>query len=198
MNEKSKKLADIAKRIEGFTASPLFSYRVQNGYRTVPGEGTANAKVFFIGEAPGLKEAESGRPFVGQSGKLLSELLVSIGLTREEVFITSILKDRPPGNRDPKPIEIQMYAPFLLEQIGVIRPKVLVPLGRHSLGFLLEYFALPEAGQVISSLHGKALLVDKSRGGFTIFPMYHPAAALYNPKLKEVLQKDFQELSVII
>jgi DNA polymerase len=149
----------------------------------VPGEGSATAKVMIVGEAPGAREDESGRPFVGGAGKLLDRLLAEAGLERGDVFITNVVKARPPGNRDPKADEVAHHLPWLEAQLEVIRPKLLVPLGRHA----LKRFA-PDT--TITASHGRVVEHD----GRTLFPMFHPAAALRNPKLRETLHEDARAL----
>jgi uracil-DNA glycosylase len=149
----------------------------------VPGEGSATAKVMLVGEAPGAKEDESGRPFVGGAGKLLDHLLEEAGLERGDVFITNVVKARPPGNRDPKADEVAHHLPWLEAQLAVIRPKLLVPLGRHA----LARFA-PDVK--ITETHGRVI----ERDGRTLFPMFHPAAALRNPRLRSTLEEDARAL----
>lgn len=150
---------------------------------SVPGEGSFNAEIMFIGEGPGFHENEQGLPFVGQAGKFLDELLTTAGLIRDAVFITNVVKCRPPGNRDPQPDELIACKPYLDKQIEIIDPFVIVTLGRFSMA---NYF--PDAR--ISQIHGKS---DWQDGRF-IVPMYHPAAALHQPKLKPVIQQDFSRL----
>ncbi|HSX32971.1 MAG TPA: uracil-DNA glycosylase [Candidatus Saccharimonadales bacterium] len=150
----------------------------------VPGEGSPNAKVVFIGEAPGKNEDLSGRPFVGAAGKFLDELLASIGLTREDVFITSILKYRPPNNRDPKPEEKAAFWPYLLAQLEVIEPALIVTLGRHSLNCFLPDLQ-------ISTVHGQLLHWNK----YQLLALYHPAAALYNGNMRQTLVNDFAQIA---
>jgi len=156
--------------------------------KSVPGEGPANADILFIGEGPGFHENEQGRPFVGAAGKFLDELLEGIGMERKGVFITNVVKCRPPGNRDPEPAEIGACTSSYLErQIQAINPKVIVTLGRFSMGYFL-----PDAR--ISSIHGQAIMVK----GRLIVPMYHPAAALHQQSLKPALEKDFSRLPQLI
>lgn len=155
--------------------------------RAVPGEGSANAEIMFIGEGPGFHENEQGRPFVGQAGKFLDELLATAGFVREQVFIANVVKCRPPGNRDPLPDELLACSRFLDRQIETINPFVIVTLGRISMGKFL-----PNAR--ISEIHGKPVWVRDR----LIVPMYHPAAALHQPSLKPVLITDFKALSVAI
>ena len=153
----------------------------------VPGEGPAHADLMFIGEGPGFHENEQGRPFVGAAGKFLEELLGSIALTREQVFIGNVVKCRPPGNRDPQPEEVSACSGYLERQIEAINPKVIVTLGRFSMA---RYF--PDAK--ISKIHGQPKVVD----GRLIVPMYHPAAALHQPSLRSVVEADFARLPALI
>lgn len=150
----------------------------------VMGEGNPHASIMLIGEAPGQKEDEQTRPFVGASGKFLGELLASIGLKREDVYITNVVKYRPPDNRDPTSEEKAQCLPWLQQEIAIIQPKVIVPLGRHALGNFL-----PDT--TITLAHGKPFLSAKN---YVIFPIYHPAAALHNGKLRQSLYDDFKAL----
>lgn len=150
----------------------------------VLGEGNPQASIVFIGEAPGQKEDELGRPFVGPAGKFLDELLASIGLKRSDVYITNIVKYRPPNNRDPEPSEKAACLPWVKLELAIIRPKVIVALGKHS---LQEFF--PQLS--ISKVHGTP---QKLNAEFTVFPIYHPAAALHNGGLREALFEDFRKL----
>jgi DNA polymerase len=149
----------------------------------VMGDGSPNAEVLFIGEAPGKNEDEQGLPFVGAAGKFLGEMLKSIGMERQDVYISNIVKYRPPDNRDPLPAEKEAFWPYLLRQIKVINPKLVVTLGRHS----MEYF-LPNCR--ISQVHGQ----PKRRGDLVIMPLFHPAAALYNSSMRETLLEDFAKI----
>ena len=149
----------------------------------VPGEGDPDADVMLVGEAPGASEDKAGRPFVGRAGKFLDSLLEEAGLGRDDVFITNVVKARPPGNRDPKADEVAHHLPWLEAQLDVIKPKLLVPLGRHA----LTRFA-PDAK--ITQAHGKVI----ERDGRRLFPMFHPAAALRNPQLRATLHEDAKAL----
>jgi len=140
-----------------FTASPLYEYRTTNNYFPVAGEGSHDASIMFVGEAPGKTEAMTGKPFCGAAGKFLTVLVESIGLTRPDVYITNIVKDRPQDNRDPTPEEIELYAPFLDRQIDIIQPKIIATLGRHSMGYVMKHFDLDLELEPISRIHGKAL-----------------------------------------
>lgn len=154
----------------------------------VPGEGPLDAKIMFVGEGPGQNEDEQGRPFVGAAGKLLTELLESIGLSRSKVFITNIVKCRPPNNRAPRKLEVETCNPYLAEQIRLIKPSIICPLGTPAITTILgeEYSATKTHGQLAK------------RDGRMILPMYHPAAALYDASLKGVLASDFGTLKAIL
>ena len=195
---KQQSMKALEKKLKNLTDSPLYKYRQKNNYHPVIGEGSLNADIIFIGEAPGQKEAETGRPFVGAAGKHLDKLLQSINLKRQDVYITNIVKDRPPKNRDPQPKEIDIYAPLLIKQIKIIKPQVIATLGRFSLNFLLNYIFKNDKYYPISKLHGKTWQTPTSFGETTIFALYHPAAALYNPNLRSTMEEDFQKLSKII
>ena len=157
----------------------------------VMGDGTLDADIVFIGEAPGKREDEQGIPFVGAAGKFLNEMLVEAGIQRKDVYITNIVKYRPPNNRDPSPEEKAAFLPYLLKQIQIIQPKVVVTLGRHS----MEYF-LP--GMKISDIHGKPSHFRCNDETLVIVPLYHPAAALYNRSLRQTLIDDFMQIMQLI
>jgi DNA polymerase len=149
----------------------------------------------FIGEAPGRNEAQTGRPFCGVAGKLLDQLLDSIGMKRDNVYITNIVKDRPPENRDPLPEEIKIYAPFLNSQINIIQPEVITTLGRFSMEYIMKKYGLESQLKPISQMHGQVFKSNPLIGQtITIIPLYHPAAAIYNQKLKKTLFEDFKAL----
>jgi uracil-DNA glycosylase len=194
---KKTDLAALASELEALTASPLYDYRVENGYHVVTGEGNPDAAILFIGEAPGASEAKSGRPFVGASGRVLAELLASIGLSRDDVYITNVVKDRPPENRDPTATEIALYAPFLERQIAIIQPKVIATLGRFAMDFVLQRFDAPQQGQKIGALHGQPIPLQAPYGPITLVPLYHPAVALYNRDQRGTLEEDFKELEAV-
>jgi uracil-DNA glycosylase family 4 len=163
----------------------------QQAHRLVIGDGSLDAKIIFIGEAPGKKEDETGLPFVGASGKFLDQLLESIGLHRPDVYITSIVKYRPPNNRDPKPSEKEAFWPYMVQQIEIIQPEIVVTLGRHSMGYFLP-------GVSIGDIHGQAQTVTIGERTVKVVPLYHPAAALYNGSLRQTLIDDFFKISEII
>jgi uracil-DNA glycosylase family 4 len=155
--------------------------------RAVPGEGPENAKLLFIGEAPGFHEDQQGRPFVGAAGQFLESLLASINLTRQQVYIANVIKHRPPENRDPFPGEIIACRPWIEKQIELIKPKMIVTLGRHSMEMFFP-------GKSISKIHGTSQMKD----GILCFAMYHPAAALHQQSLKQAIQEDMMKIPALL
>ncbi len=198
LEEKFDKMKEIRDRVLHLRESPLYEYRVQNKYFPVVGEGSHVAHIMFIGEAPGKNEAETARPFCGKSGKVLDEMLESISLNRSDVYITNIVKDRPPENRDPSEDEIKIYAPFLDEQIDIIQPKVIATLGRFSMAYVMNKLGLSDKLGQIGEIHGKEFVAKTHYGSVTIIPLYHPAVALYNGSNKDALVQDFQVLKKYI
>jgi len=192
--QKFEKMKDLRDRLFHFKESPLYTYRTENKYFPVVGEGSHNARIMFVGEAPGKNEAETARPFCGRSGKILDEMLESINLNRSDVYITNIVKDRPPENRDPSPEEIKHYAPFLNEQIDIIQPHVIATLGRFSMSYILDLMKCNTSITTIGEMHGKEFAGQASYGLVTVVPLYHPAVALYNGGNKQALVDDFQVL----
>jgi len=177
-------LTQVAQEVAACTRCELHYSRK----RAVPGEGPVNSEIMFIGEGPGFYENEQGRPFVGAAGKFLEELLAGIGLQRGQVFITNVVKCRPPGNRDPRPEEVETCTSLYLErQIQAINPRVIVTLGRYSMALFL-----PNAK--ISDVHGQGMRVR----GRLVVPMYHPAAALHQGSIKPVVERDFAQLPKLI
>jgi len=195
VDDKRSELSQIAEEIRNLRQSPLHEYRLKNGYKPVVGEGDPDARIMFVGEAPGAEEAKTGRPFVGRAGEVLDELLNSVGLQRRDVYITSVVKDRPPGNRDPKAEEIKIYKPFLLRQINIIQPKVIATLGRFALQLVLDEFDVAQRGPGLGDLHGQPMKTQAHYGEMVVLPLYHPAAVFYNPDLRETLMQDFKRLS---
>ena len=176
-------LADLSAQIRACTRCPLGRSRT----RAVPGEGPENAVLMFIGEAPGFHEDKSGRPFVGAAGQFLEELLASIEMTREQVYIANVIKCRPPANREPLPEEILACQPYLDRQVELIQPRVIVTLGRYSMA---RYF--PDAK--ISAVHGK----PRKIGGVLYYPMFHPAAALHQPKYRQTVIEDMARIPALL
>lgn len=196
--ERKMLLKQIKDELLDLKSSPLYSYRVSNKAFPVIGEGSHFAHIMFIGEAPGKNEAATGRPFCGASGRVLDELLTSVSIARDSVYVSNIVKDRPPENRDPTPSEIELYAPFLDRQIDIIQPKVIATLGRFSMVYIMKKFGLDLELEPISKIHGKVFEAKASYGTVSIVPLYHPAVALYNGGTKDELKKDFQILKQFI
>ncbi len=176
-------LAQIDREVSNCTDCPLH----QNRSRAVPGEGPENAEIMLIGEAPGFNEDKQGRPFVGAAGQFLEKLLASANLSREDVYITNTVKCRPLNNRDPLPVEMATCRKYLDRQIAAIAPKVIVTLGRHSLTSFLPK-------ETITKARGR----PRSVNGMTLFPMYHPAAALHQQSLREVIEADIKKLPTLL
>lgn len=191
---KTDMMREIRDEVIHLTDSPLYTNRVENKVHPVIGEGSHDAQIMFVGEAPGKNEAETGKPFCGAAGKILDELLESINIPRAEVYVTNIVKDRPPQNRDPLPEEIEIYAPFLDRQIDIIQPKFIATLGRFSMDYIMRKFGLENEMGPMGAMHGKAFSAEASYGKVQIVPLYHPAASLYNRSLKETLLEDFKQL----
>ena len=191
-NNRTELLREIKDELIAGKHLPLYKERTKNKVFPVIGEGSHYAKIMFIGEAPGKNEAEQGRPFCGASGRILDELLASTGISRPDVYITNIVKDRPPMNRDPLPEEIEIYAPFLDRQINIIQPKIIITLGRFSSEYIMGKFELRERFSSIGEIHGKTFLAQADYGDITITPMYHPAATLYGTKTKGLMEKDWK------
>lgn len=183
MKNKQQKLEEIAREVAKCKKCLLY----KDATNSVPGEGSPEAKIMFVGEGPGYFEDLQGRPFVGQAGKLLNELLQSIKLPREEVFIGNVVKHRPPENRDPMPEEIKACEQYLDEQIEIINPKIIVTLGRFSMNKFLP-------GEYISRVHGQARYVDFAGKRYLVIPMYHPAAALRSDEIMNQIRQDFQKI----
>lgn len=195
-DERYQALKQIRDEIVGLEESPLYEYRTKHNYFPVIGQGDHHADIMVIGEAPGENEAKTGRPFCGASGRILDELLRSIDLEREAVYVTNVVKDRPPNNRDPHKGEIALYTPFLERQIDIIQPKVFATLGRFSMDFILDLFGA-EKGK-ISELHGTVIPIETNYGEANVVPLYHPAVALYNAGQKATLLEDFKVLKQFI
>lgn len=176
-------LAALCARVEACPDCDLAKTRT----KAVPGEGPDNAEIMLIGEGPGYYEDKSGRPFVGAAGKFLEELLASVGLTRADVYITNVVKCRPPNNRDPLRDEIEACDKYLNEQITLIAPKLIVTLGRFSMAKFMP-------GASISQIHGQPRIID----GRTVLPFFHPAAALHQQRFRVMVEDDFKQIPAIL
>lgn len=185
--DKRQELEKLKKEMNEDKSLPLRAAAIQ----LVFGEGNPDTKVYFIGEAPGFNEDRLGRPFVGQAGKLLDNLLQSINLRREDVYISNIVRFRPPENRDPSPEEIDAFRPYVDHEIGIIDPKVIVTLGRFSMGKFL-----PDVK--ISQVHGKPRKVNWKGKEVIVVPMYHPAAALRAGEIMRQLREDFKVITEVV
>lgn len=185
--DKKQKLADLKKRMQEDKTLPL----AQGATNLVFGEGDPDTNIYFIGEAPGYFEDILGRPFVGQAGKLLDKLIESIGFQRSDVYISNIVRFRPPANRDPLPEEIAAFQPYVDEEIAIIDPKMIVTLGRFSMNKFL-----PDVK--ISRVHGQVRKIDWNGKTVTVIPMYHPAAALRSDEVMQQLKSDFQIIKKVL
>ena len=194
MTIKTDLLKEIKNEVLDLKDSPLYKYRTDNKYFPVIGEGSHNSEIMFVGEAPGRNEAKTGKPFCGTAGNVLNELLEHIKLQRSDVYITNIVKDRPQENRDPTPEEIKIYGPFLDRQIEILQPKVICALGRYAMGYIMNKFGLGDKMEAISKMHGKTFDAVAGYGPIKIVLLYHPCVAVYNPKRKDELKKDFEVL----
>ena len=198
MMDRTELLRQIKDEVINLKESPLYKERIKNKVFPVIGEGSHFSKIMFIGEAPGKNEAKTGKPFCGASGKILDELLFSVGIDRKDVYVTNIVKDRPPLNRDPLPKEIEIYSSFLDRQIEIIKPKIIATLGRFSMDYVMKKFGLENHLKSISQMHGRTFNVEVDYGKIKIVPLYHPAVAIYNRTTKDVLIKDFKVLKDIV
>jgi len=163
----------------------------------VPGEGSLDASTLFIGEAPGYWEDVKGRPFVGAAGKVLDTMLAKISLSRSMVYITNVVKCRPPENRDPSPIEVETCTPYLNRQIKIVQPKIIVTLGRHATSYVLSKAGIEQVTG-ITGLRGKVYSVELLGLSISVLPTFHPAAVLHNPKYRDALERDFQLLKSLV
>jgi len=188
MGDKKRKLELLKKNLESKSGKlPL----IKKPTDVIFGEGNPDAEIMFIGEAGGYWEAKLRRPFVGNAGKLLDQLIKSIGLRRDEVYISNVVKTRPPNNRDPLFEEIEAFRPYLDQEIQIIKPKIIVTLGRFSMAKFLP-------GEYISQIHGQKRNIDFGGRKYIVIPMYHPAAALRNAKIMKELKEDFQKISKLV
>jgi len=186
--EKTESMNQITAQVRSCANCGLSETRT----KVVLGAGTLDAKIVLVGEAPGRKEDESGLPFVGSAGKLLDRLLTSAGLSRDDIFIGNIIKCRPPKNRRPKKSEVAQCEGYMMEQLEIINPAILAPMGNSSLSYFQERFGLEK--QVIGDVHGKVVEIEAPWGKIRLFPLYHPAAAIYRRHLLGELEEDMKKL----
>jgi|GEM_PF-250839 len=194
LEERDEQLKKIKEEILHCQKCSLYQTR----HYPVIGEGSHEAEIMFIGEAPGFYEDKTGHPFWGKAGKVLDELLSSVKLTRKDIYITNLLKCRPPHNRDPQDDEIIACSPYLLSQIDIIEPKIICTLGRYATKFILEKFSYTEKVEGISKIHGKKFLGKTDYGKIDIVPLYHPAVAVYNIKMMPILKNDFKLITQLV
>ena len=185
---KKEKMEKLEEEVKSCKKCKLWETRTN----VVPGEGSLDSDIMFIGEGPGYWEDQKGRPFVGRAGGILDELLDSIGLERGDVYIANILKCRPPKNRNPEKDEIISCTPYLERQLSIINPKIIAPLGKFAMEFIFEKFNLGE--KKISEVHGKIFEISTIKGKIKIIPLYHPAVAVYNSNKIGLLKEDFKKL----
>lgn len=188
----NRELEALYEEIRSCTRCPLSQSRTH----AVPGEGPDESMILFVGEAPGLREDEEGRPFVGRAGTELEKLLDLIDLSRSRVYITSVVKCRPPENRDPTQEEIEACLPYLKDQIALLDPAIIVPMGRYAAATIFRIYDLEI--RPIGDLHGKAREVTDNEKRRVLLPTYHPAVVTHNPNLREALKQDFQALEALI
>lgn len=197
LRRKEAALKAVRDDLVSATTSPLYRFRIENRHFPVLGEGSADANILFIGEAPGKNEAATGRPFIGPSGEVLAEMLRGIGLKREDVYVTNVLLDFA-GKRDPLPEELAFYAPFVDRIIDIIEPAVIATLGGFAMTYMLKKLDLPEQRSKISQLHGKLIKTRLPYGEIHVVPLYHPAVVLYSAGQKETLRQDFEKLKLFL
>lgn len=191
MQQINPQLRIIRDEVLSCTKCPLYKSRTY----PVIGQGNHQASIVLVGEAPGFNENKTGRPFCGKAGEVLDEILKSVNLKREEIYITNILKCRPPGNRNPRPNEIEACTPYLLRQLEIIQPKTVGCLGNFATSFIMKHYGLLDRCDGISKIHGKVFESKRSNQKVRIVPLYHPAVAAYNPNMLQVLKSDFTGLS---
>ena len=194
-SQKTEKLKKIKEEVIELKESPLYNYRKDNEYFPVIGEGDHDADLMLIGEAPGENEAKTGRPFCGRAGQILNEMFEEVGINREDTYITNIVKDRPPENRDPTPNEITLYGPFLDRQIKIIEPKIIATLGRFSANYVLKKFSFGNNFS-ISKINGDVF--KREDLSFKIIPLFHPAATIYTRSRRDDLVEDFKKVKKIL
>jgi len=195
---KEKLIGEIENQVIHLVGSPLYEFRLENHYQPVIGEGCLDAEIVFVGEAPGKNEALSGRPFCGRAGKILDELLGETCLRREDVYITNIVKDRPPNNRQPTKEEVQIYSPFLIQQLEIIQPKIVVTLGSTSTRFAFDHLNVAGEFKAFGEVEGRQfeMILDGHR--LLLYPLYHPAYAIYQRKNLPKLRERFRQIPALL
>jgi uracil-DNA glycosylase len=198
MGPKTQQMLQIQEEITSLVESPLYGERVKNSSFPVIGDGSLEAKIMIIGEAPGKNEANTGIPFCGASGKILDQLLEHISIPRQKIYITNVVKDRPPKNRNPNREEISIYSPFLDRQISIIMPRIIIPLGKFSMEYILTKYGFADEITKISGIRGRVFKVKLPYGEVSIVPMFHPAVGVYNRTKIPMLKKDMEIIKSLI
>lgn len=198
LQRKADALKAVRDDLVNASTSPLYPVRVEGRFFPVLGEGSPDANIMFIGEAPGKNEAQQGKPFCGPSGEILDEMLRGIGLKRDAVFVTNILLDYPGEKREPTPEELAFYTPFADRLVDIIQPAVIVTLGRFAMQYMLKKLDLPEKRGTITQLHGKLIKTRLHYGEIHVVPLYHPAVVLYSASQKDILRQDFEKLKLFV
>jgi DNA polymerase len=194
---KVDQLTELYAALERDHTLPFYQERIKNDYQVVLGEGTPAATIMFLGEAPGSREAVFGRPFIGAAGHLLHDLLKLEKIDRKRIYLTNMVKDCLPENRKPSAEASRPYIPYLEREINIIQPMMLVPLGRFAMEFAFHRFQASVSDARINDLHGQAIKGYADYGEIVLFPLYHPAAALYDPMHLRTLAKDFRTLKAV-
>lgn len=189
-----KNLSELERLFVEEIETPLSRYRQEQNYQPVFGEGDPQADLLLVGEAPGRQEALTGRPFCGSAGRMLDRLLSEVGMERSKLYITNIVKDRPPGNRDPRPAELAAYGPVLDRQIEIVRPRAVAALGRHAVSYCLKNYVGRQGNVIMKNERGRRFSAGLGKSDFWVFPLYHPAWAVYNKKMIETMVKDMEAM----
>jgi DNA polymerase len=191
---KKESMKQIFSELEALTNSPLYKYRKENNYKPVLGEGNLNSNVMLVGEAPGKYEAESGRPFCGRAGKVLDEFLKTANVERSDIYITNIVKDRPPNNRRPTKKEVKIYKPLLIREIKIIEPHLVVSLGKTSTQSLFDFFNIERDLSPFAEVEGEIFQQKIEDNPIRIVPLYHPAYAIYRRDMRPHMQEEFEKV----
>jgi len=197
MKTNQQKLAQLKKKLETLKVGELYQLRKKENYKPVMGEGRPAAKIMLVGEAPGQTEAETGRPFVGRGGQLLTKILKSIGINRNDIYITNVVKDRPPGNRKPTKKEIEKYKPILEEEIKIVEPEIIVTLGKTATDFFFENYKGEKVTR-LGDVRGLIFSLKIENWLLKIVPTYHPAYGLRNPPSQQIIKKDLEKIKTRI
>ncbi len=194
---KGQRFEELHRALETDTHAPLYSQRMENGYRPVCGEGSPDAQIMFIGEAPGAREAVFGRPFIGAAGHLLHDLIKLYKIDRKYIYLTNLIKDRTPEGRNPVESEINHYARYLEEEIDILRPLLVVPMGRLTMSYVLSRFRVPHENARVVDMHGEVMVGQADYGRVKVVPLLHPSAALYDSRCMKTLAHDMRVIHAV-